>query len=313
MCQKYTGEALQCPERNTRQTVGCGNYKSLATNLSEFRILGCLPLDIDLERLDNGSGIEATFETNLAAWHKTCFSNMKCYEKKTVKDAPCLSTVKDIPCPSTLRTRNTCDTKSVDPTCVFCEEPAGHTCLHEASTFDIDSRVRNCAHELQDTELLAKLAPGDMRASEPKYHAKCIVCLYNKVSRVDTRSDSDDADDHLQGIAFAQLVSYMEEFRKEEYTAPVFELAGLVDLYTTIIKQLGVSVDNRIHSTRLKMRLLASFPDLTAHTDGRDILLTFDQHLGGALSKACDGEALYLARAAQIVRQEIFDRKLSFN
>ena len=79
LCQKDTGEALQFPERNTRQTFGCG-YKSLATNLSEFRKLGCLPLDIDLERRDNGSGIEATFETNLAAWHKTClqkFSNMK--------------------------------------------------------------------------------------------------------------------------------------------------------------------------------------------------------------------------------------------
>ena len=107
----------------------------------------------------------------------------------------------------------------------------------------------------------------------------------------------------------------MEESRKEEDTAPVFQLAGLVDIYTTRLKQLGVSVDNRIHSTRLKMRLLASFPDLTAHTGGRDILLTFDRHIGGALRKACDhdGEALYLARAAQIVRQEIFDRKFSFN
>ena len=122
-----------------------------------------------------------------------------------------------------------------------------------------------------------------MIASEAKYHAKCLVGMYNKVSRVDTRSDSDDADVHLHGIAFAQLVSYMEEFRKEEDTAPVFEFAGLVDLYTTRLKQLGVSVDNRIHSTRLEMRLLASFPDLTAHTEGRDILLTFDQHLGGAL------------------------------
>ena len=135
------------------------------------------------------------------------------------------------------------------------------------------------------------------------------------VSRVDTRSDSDDADDHSHGIAFAQLVSYMEESRKEEDTAPVFQLAGLVDMYTTRLKQLGVSVDNRIHSTILKMRLLASIPDLTAHTGGRDILVTFDQHIGGALRKACDhdGEALYLARPAQIVRQEIFDRKLSFN
>ena len=81
LCQKDNGEALQYPERNARQTVGCG-YKSFATNLIEFRKLGCLPLDIDLERLDNGSGIEATFETNLAAWHKPCLeklSNMKLY------------------------------------------------------------------------------------------------------------------------------------------------------------------------------------------------------------------------------------------
>ena len=120
-----------------------------------------------------------------------------------------------------------------------------------------------------------------MIASEAKYHAKCLVGMYNKVSRVDTRSDSDEADDHLQGIAFAQLVSYMEEFRKEEDTAPVFELAGLVGLYTIRLKQQWVSVDNRIHSTKLKMRLLSSFPDLTARTEGRDILLTFDQHLGG--------------------------------
>ena len=104
MCQKDTGEALQCPERSKIQTVGCG-YTSLATNLSEFRKLGCLPLDIDLERLDNGSGIEATFETNLAARHKTMsclqrFSNMKldrAMKKKTVKDTPCLSTVNDTP------------------------------------------------------------------------------------------------------------------------------------------------------------------------------------------------------------------------
>ena len=86
------------------------------------------------------------------------------------------------------------------------------------------------------------------------------------------------------------------------------QLADNLDNHLQLSLMDMVSVDNRIHSTRLKMRLLASFPDLTAHTEGRDILLTFDRHLGGALRKACDhdGEALYLARAAQIVRREIF-------
>ncbi|MES9880446.1 MAG: hypothetical protein ABW185_06135, partial [Sedimenticola sp.] len=187
--------------------------------------------------------------------------------------------------------------------------------LREASTFDIDLRVRECAHELQDTQLLAKLAPGDMIALEAKYHAKCIVALYNKASRAATNSDSDAADANLHGIAFAQLVAYMEEFRNEEDTAPVFELAGLVDMYTTRLKQLGARVNARIHSTRLKLRLLTVFPDLTSHTEGRGVLLTFDQHLGGALRKACDhdSEALHLARAAQIVRQEMFHHTFSFN
>ena len=94
---------------------------------------------------------------------------------------------------------------------------------------------------------------------------KCLVGLYNKVSRVDTRSDSDDADDHIHGIAFAQAVSYMEEFRKEEDTARVFELAGLVDMYITRVKLLGVRVDNRIHSTIMKMRLLASSLSHSTH------------------------------------------------
>ena len=116
-----------------------------------------------------------------------------------------------------------------------------------------------------------------MIALEAKYHAKCLVAFYNKASRADTSRDSDRTDAHLHGIAFAQLVAYMEDFRKAEDTAPVFKLTSLVDLNTTRLKQLGASVHNRIHNTRLKIRLLSAFPDLTAHTDGRGILLTFDQ------------------------------------
>ena len=49
--------------------------------------------------------------------------------------------------------------------CFLCDEPAGSAGLHNASTYDIDMKVRKCAMELEDTTLLAKLAPGDMIAS----------------------------------------------------------------------------------------------------------------------------------------------------
>lgn len=84
-------------------------------------------------------------------------------------------------------------------------------------------------------------------------------------------------------------------------------------MYKTRVEQLGASVDGRIHTSRLKIRLLAVLPDLKAHSQGRDVLLTFD--VGNAIKKACDhdSEAMKLAQAAQVVRREMFDKKFHFD
>ena len=71
------------------------------------------------------------------------------------------------------------------------------------------------------------------------------------------------------------------------------------------MEQLGVEVDNRVHSTWLKQRLLAEFPDMRAYTKGRDVLMAFEDDIGSALAKACEqdnnGDAMHIARAAHIV------------
>ena len=43
----------------------------------------------------------------------------------------------------------------------------------------------------------------------------------------------------LHGIAFAELVAYMEDFRMEGSVAPVFKLADLAHLYELLLEQLG--------------------------------------------------------------------------
>ena len=48
-------------------------------------------------------------------------------------------------------------------------------------TIKIDTRLRESAMILQGTALLAKLSVSDLVALEAKYHAKCVVELYNKV------------------------------------------------------------------------------------------------------------------------------------
>ena len=93
-----------------------------------------------------------------------------------------------------------------------------------------------------------------------------------------------------------------------------FKLSELGKLYSSRLKDLGVEDDGRIHITRLKMRLLSYFPDMRAHSHGREVLLMFDKDIGLAIQKAYDGdfdsEAMNIARAAKIIHRDLFKIKI---
>ena len=83
-------------------------------------------------------------------------------------------------------------------------------------------------------------------------------------------------------------------------------------MYKTRLKQLGADVEGQIHTSRLKEGLLSVLPDLQAHSQGKCIILTFDEDIGSALRKACniDDDSMHLARAAQIVHKEMFEKNI---
>ena len=62
---------------------------------------------------------------------------------------------------------------------------------------------------------------------------------------------------------------------------------------------------------------LAYFPDIEAHKQGRDVVLIYNKDIGSALRKACehdaDDDAIHLAKAAKIVRRDMFKLKNKFN
>jgi hypothetical protein len=64
---------LQCPANSKRHDVGAG-YSTLSANIIRFSELNQLPITIDLSRLDEGNGIEATFMEHGAKWHKCCYT-----------------------------------------------------------------------------------------------------------------------------------------------------------------------------------------------------------------------------------------------
>ena len=126
-----------------------------------------------------------------------------------------------------------------------------------------------------------------MVAQDAKYHNKCLSVVHNRVRKAESEGPKHNAKDReVAGIVFAELVLYIEEARLDQETAHVFKLANLAELYQSRIQQLGVKLGTRVHSTRLKQRLLAQFPDMRAHTKGRAVLLVFEDDVRAALTKA---------------------------
>ena len=143
--------------------------------------------------------------------------------------------------------------------------------------------------------------------------------LHNRVRKAESEGPKYKANEReVLGIVFADLVLYyIEEARLDVDTAQVFMLANLVERYQSRMQQLGVNLDTMVHSTRLKQRLLAQFPDMRAHTKGRYVILVFEEYVGAALTKACvvdsDNDVVHLARAAQTMRRHMFEENEPFD
>ncbi|KAJ8416192.1 hypothetical protein AAFF_G00382140 [Aldrovandia affinis] len=134
-----------------------------------------------------------------------------------------------------------------------------------------------------------------MVATEAKYHTKCLVRLYNRERKANLEGINDNGKGQAASasdIVFAELVLYIDETRQDEETASVFKLAELAQLYNSRMEQLGVEVDGRVHTTRLKERLLAEFPDMRSYSKGREVLMAFEVDVSTALAKACADRSL---------------------
>ena len=51
-----------------------------------------------------------------------------------------------------------------------------------------------------------------------------------------------------------------------------------------------MTLDARVHTTRLKHRLLAQFHDMRAQKNGHDIFMAFEKDVGAVLAKICKSD-----------------------
>lgn len=71
ICQEDKSEVLRCPADSKREEKGTG-YKTISDLLVRFSNAGCLPRTINLARLDDAGGVEATLVRHKARFHESC-------------------------------------------------------------------------------------------------------------------------------------------------------------------------------------------------------------------------------------------------
>ncbi len=112
---------MQCPAKSKRVDIDIGQgYSTLSVRLNELHEL---PMPIDLERLNEGSGIEATLMENEAMWNKSCcikFNATQVGRAEKRKSSPEDSELKEVP--ARKYTRQSACHEMEDVTCFFCAE-----------------------------------------------------------------------------------------------------------------------------------------------------------------------------------------------
>ena len=314
MCQEHGGTLIHPSEKG---------YLTLTANISALHELNQLPLNINISRLDDGSGIEATLVTKKAKWHKVCYvlcNETKVERARKHREQTChkmpLSPIKEhlrsasVPL-YPVETEGKCP-----PACLFCDDITGD--LHKAATMSLDTRVRQIATASRDTKLFAKLSPGDMIAIDAVYHLKCLTSFYNR-NRSQQRHSTDQSHQlNPCSLALAEVVSYMEEYGQLGGDINhVFKLPDLKALYCERLHKLGGDATGQIHSTRLAQKLQQHIPSLEVHKSKSGTVLSFKEDIGDALLDAFDidpdDEAVMLMRVAKLVRKEVFENKYHFD
>ena len=110
--------------------------------------------------------------------------------------------------------------------------------------------------------------------------------LYRECNQKKTEVAYNDTVKQIHGQVLSELAQYMEHVAKDDIKNNVFKLVDLATLFKERVIELGGHTSNRVHTTKLKNRLLAQVENLREYKDKKFSYLTFDENVGTIL-KSC--------------------------
>jgi hypothetical protein len=135
-------------------------YRTLSKNISEFAKINEMPIPLDIRRIDEGDGIESALIKNEAKYQESCrlmFNNTK-LQRSQKRHQPPDTSLSDVPSSFKFtRKSSTAPTEERSlhlEECLICEKQASRSELREAMTMQLNTRLHQCAQNLQDQKLL---------------------------------------------------------------------------------------------------------------------------------------------------------------
>ena len=324
LCQIVTSEEIKQPVQNrgANHKEIKKTYTETAGRLKEFAELRKVPKSFHslVSRYSLSGELGQLMIENEAVWHPSCrkmVSESKLQKLKTVAPSKRKSVAAKSSDVEAKKTRSHlskfnpnqcfvpgCTTETIE------EEP-----LHKVMSKELDNRFSYYTEVLNDTELLAKLAGGDLIAQEAKYHSTCAVKLYNRVRsklrEENTSSAVPQGTKSYEEIAFLHLVSDVEEYRYD-IDVRTFILSDLIAKYENFLTGIlpaELGSPQKPHSTRFKNKLLSEIPDLQYFKKGKQGYLAFNSQITELLQEnvgVTRDEIEALCDAVRILRQGIF-------
>ena len=284
LCQKVSSSKLQCPADTRRKDVGQG-YRTFADILQQFIELDALPISIPhIDQLDEGNGLQSTLSERKAKWHKDCqllFTKTQ-LDRAFDRGSKCRCGDHNEGSHKKLTRQSMNTAKNKKTFCFFCDQPGTLAVdLHQVMTEDVDQKMSNYIHLLGDEKLLTELGTGDLIAQDAVYHKQCMVKFTKQAEKHLAKDENQSSDE--------RLVSYLSQHIDEQLSAKDFGIIKLSDIckmYSSKLHKYGIESGTRVHSTRLKERLLSMNPDISAHTLGRETAFDLREDVGPALRNA---------------------------
>ena len=104
------------------------------------------------------------------------------------------------------------------------------------------------------------------------------MTLYRKANPTSYDSEYDDSDKQIHGQVPAELANYMEQMTSEE-RMHAFKLVDLGCMYKERVRELGGYTPDRVHTTKLKNRLMAHVEGLREFKSTNYSYMTFDENV----------------------------------